>query len=1392
VSSSQQLKTKNMESLLPLGTPQPLIVLLVEDCLEDRETIARYLQAEQQNQYKIVEAQKVEEGLALYQQCQPDLVLLDYRLPDADGLEFLEQIEQEKNGSCCPIILLTGQGNEKLAVQAMKAGACDYLVKGQVQPKELRSAVNSAIENARLRAQLRQAQAERDRQIEQEKLIAQIANQIHSRLGIDEILDTTVSQVRQFLKCDRVLIYRFEPDWSRVVVAESVGDGWLSILNTQVKNTDFIETHGEDYRRGRIQAIADLDRANLSESHIKLLKRFQVRAKLAVPILQEDSLWGLLVANQCCAPRQWQPQNIELLQQLTTQVGIAIAQAESSERERIILRMQEQIRRSLNVDEILRAAVFQVRRFLRTDRVLIFRFQADGSGVIVAESVSASAREIITSKIYDPCLVESYIEPFKEGLVTAKADINDGSIEPCHVELLKQFGVQANLVVPILQEQRLWGLLIAHHCVAPRQWRQPEIELLKNFATQVGIALLQGELYERVQIELFERQRTEAALQKANQRIQTTWDSMTDAYVALDCEWRITYTNQAAIRLFERLTNLKPEAYLGKTHWEIFPWSVGKEVEREYRRAIAEQVTVHLEVLYEPTQDWFEVHAYPSAEGLGIYFREINDRKRAEMALRDSERRYATLAQLSPVGIFRGDRDGINCFYANERACEIAGLAHEDILGTDWLDAVHPDDRPRLIQQWQRSIAENKPFYLEYRFLHADGTIRWVIGEAIAETDDNGWVIGYIGAISDISDRKQAEEALREGEQKYRNLFERMDEGFCICEVLFDADGKPNDYRFLEVNPAFERMTGLEQATGKTARELVPDLETFWVEIYGRVALTGEPVRFENQSLAMDRWFDVNAFRIGEPKERKVAILFTNISDRKRTEQSFLESEELLRLGMQVAGFALAKFNYATDTVTLSPEAAALYGLSASELVVPRSRLHATFHPEDRAELVRLIDGILDPTGTGWFARDHRVLWSNGEVRWLSVRKQVFFDRSGVFPRPQYAVLAALDITDRKRAELALRESEERFQTFMNNSPFAAFIKNKAGYLTYTNRRVQELFNKSSGELVGRNDFEILPEAIAREMQEHDRRIFATGEATEFIETVPNPAGELTYWLTIKFLLGDRERQPLLGGIAVDITSRLQTEQQLRQQAQELTQLNAELEETTKQLTDRNEELNRFVYVVSHDLKAPLRAIANLSQWLAEDLEGKLDEDNQHNIELLQNRVERMADMIDGLLVYSRVGRTEVETTTFDVGELLAEILDSLAPPPTFTIEVQSSMPTITAKKLLLSQVFSNLIGNAIKHHPRPDGQIKIGATQKEEYYEFTIKDDGDGIAPENHQQIFKIFQTLKGQDNKDSTGIGLSIVKKIIETEGGELTVESELGGGATFRFTWRIEESG
>jgi PAS domain S-box-containing protein len=299
---------------------QQRIALIVDDCPEDRELYRRYLLRDREYSYTVLEAMLGQKGLELWQQYQPDIVLLDYRLPDLDGLEFLARLQPLTKQSCLPIIFVTGQGNDIIAVQAMKAGAQDYLVKQRITPEGLQRAVNVAIETVRLRSQLQQ-------QFEEQRLVMEMSQRIRRSLNLQDILQTTVDEVRDFLECDRVVIFQFSRDWSGNVVVESVGANWTAILSTNIYDPCFGEDYVEPFKQGLVTAKSDIYNAGIGSCHLELLVNFQIKANLVVPILNRDELWGLLIAHHCAAPREWQSREIALLQQLGTQVSIAIQQA---------------------------------------------------------------------------------------------------------------------------------------------------------------------------------------------------------------------------------------------------------------------------------------------------------------------------------------------------------------------------------------------------------------------------------------------------------------------------------------------------------------------------------------------------------------------------------------------------------------------------------------------------------------------------------------------------------------------------------------------------------------------------------------------------------------------------------------------------------------------------------------------------------------------------------------------------------------------------------------------------------------------------------------------------------------------------------------------------------
>ncbi len=240
----------------------------------------------------------------------------------------------------------------------------------------------------------------------------------------------------------------------------------------------------------------------------------------------------------------------------------------------------------------------------------------------------------------------------------------------------------------------------------------------------------------------------------------------------------------------------------------------------------------------------------------------------------------------------------------------------------------------------------------------------------------------------------------------------------------------------------------------------------------------------------------------------------------------------------------------------------------------------------------------------------------------------------------------------------------------------------------------------------------------------------------------------------------------------------------------ELQTLNETLEDhiasRTAEADRRAQYLEQFAYVTSHDLKAPLRAVSNLAGWIEEDLSDKLDDSSREQLMLLRDRVSRMHNLIEGLLEYSRVGKTSDTVNPVDTRELIIETIDSLSPPKGFKIKIQGEMPTLYADRLQLGQVFANLISNSLKHHGGEKGKIRIGCENRRNFYEFSLCDNGQGIAPEYHDKVFMMFQTLASRDTENSTGIGLALVKKIVEEHGGKVRLESALGEGVCVYFTW------
>ena len=292
-------------------------------------------------------------------------------------------------------------------------------------------------------------------------------------------------------------------------------------------------------------------------------------------------------------------------------------------------------------------------------------------------------------------------------------------------------------------------------------------------------------------------------------------------------------------------------------------------------------------------------------------------------------------------------------------------------------------------------------------------------------------------------------------------------------------------------------------------------------------------------------------------------------------------------------------------------------------------------------------------------------------------------------------------------------------------------------------------------------------------------RAVLAGETRMFSLEYPCHSPTERRWFTLRGTRFPGEGPPRVIVAHEDITARREAEEALRRRVEELAAM-------TQMLERRNAELDQFAYVASHDLRAPLRGITNLSRWIEEDLEGAITPEVAGQFDLLRDRVGRMEAMIEGILQYSRIGRTEIAAESVDVKALLTEVIDLLDPPPGIAVTLGDDMPTLHTQRLPLQQVFQNLLSNAIKHHDKAEGHIHVGVRGCEGGHAFSVADDGPGIAPKYHDRIWTLFQTLEAQDKVDNTGVGLALVKKIVEAQGGTVSVTSEEGGGAIFHFVW------
>ncbi len=744
---------------------------------------------------------------------------------------------------------------------------------------------------------------------------------------------------------------------------------------------------------------------------------------------------------------------------------------------------------------------------------------------------------------------------------------------------------------------------------------------------------------------------------------------------------------------------------------------------------------------------------------------------------------FAYLAEILPVGIFHADPLG-NCLYVNDRWCQISGLKVAEASGLGWLNGIYPSDRELVEAEWNESVRDKRHFSLEYRFLNKDGKITWVYGQSVAQQNKSGETIGYVGTITDISDRKLAEETLKKSEERLRMALKAANQG------LYDLNIQTGESF---VTPEYAIMLGYDPAefqetNAKWIERLHPDDKQIVADVYHAYIAGDIPeykVEFRQQTKNGDyKWLlSLGKIVAWDEKNQPLRMMgtHTDISDRKQAEAQRLLTKQIrqeLKLLENILDIILAGYwdwDLVTNQQYLSKGFKKMFGYEDHELPnLPESWQRLIF-PEDLSKVLECFNRHVQSHGDVPFVNEVRYRHKDGSTIWVICSGQVIkWDLEG---RPLRMIGCHIDITERKEAEQQLRKSDVHLKTAQRIGKLGSWEFELQTSKVVWSDEVFRIFGRSLEldapsfeelqQIIHPDDRsyhqETVQAAIANAIPyEIEFRFYRSDGTLAHVEARGEPIFDQTGQLT------------QLVGTILDISDRRQSELKLLQ--------------TKLQLEASNQELEAFAYSVSHDLRAPLRAINGFSQALIEDYGDQFDAEGKDYFDRISKNVNRMGTLIDDLLNLSRVSRTEIQYRPVNLSDLVRQEIQELqASDPRRSVDfVVVDNAIVQADASLMGVVISNLLQNAWKftsHHPT--ARIEFGMLEQDGQRIYFVCDDGAGFDMKYVSKLFGAFQRLHNTNEFSGTGIGLAIVQRTICRHGGKVWAEGAIEQGATIYFT-------
>ena len=1420
-------------------------LLVIADSEDRHQDYRQQLQQDRSVQYRILSEQYKTSALMLSESQQIDGILLGFHRPKSNSVKLLRLL-QEQMGDRCPPIVVVDRDDAELAVRAFKHGAADYLVQDRMTPDDLRLAMRSAIENAELRRELQHSQEQFQTSVETMLDCFGIFSAMRDESG--QIVDFRIDYLNQ-AACENNRMTK-EMQMGRGLCEVLPAHRELGLFEEYCQLVETAEPlikdsliYEDDYGDGEQQHLVrafDIRAAKLNDGFVASWrdvtedKRLELELSRTVANLQQQEA-AIQQLNQDLTNRVAELQSLLDI----IPIGIAIATDPTCAQ----MHNNAYLRQLLGVNP-----GSNISKSAPTDQQPCYQVLQNGQEIPVVDLPMQRAARLgieVRDAEFDILLPDgrmhqllSYATPLRDnqnqirGVIGAFLDITERNRDATALkasqqryrelaEAMPQMVWTADTAGIVTYRNQRWyeytGMSEAESVGATRadavhpDDRDRTLELWwqaiasgETFETECRFRRWDGEYQwficraiptrdSQNQItswigtitNIDEIKRSEALLQRQLAEIEAIYQSAPIGLNVLDADLRFVRINQ---RLAD-INGLPIAAHLGHTVRELFP-DLGDMLEQLLHPILKTgepllNVKIQGETPAQPgvQRTWLE-HFLPlkvkgQVVGISTVCEEITERIQAEAALRQSEERFRLMADNAPVMIWVTDPTG-NCTYLNRGWYDFTGQTEQTGLGLGWLNAVHPEDSESAKTIFLQANERHEAFRLEYRLRRKDGEYRWAIDAASPWFGEAGEFKGYIGSVIDISDRKQAEEALRVSEERYRTLFESMDEGFCVIEMLFDQNGKPIDYLFLETNPSFERQCGLYNVQGKRMRELIPNHEEHWFEIYGTVAQTGTPIRFENSAKALQRWYDVYAFRTGQADSRKVAVLFKNITERKQAEAALQASEERYRSLIEAtAQIIWNELGDRGEFKTPQPAWSAFTGQTFDELK-GWGWLDAV-HPDDRTATTQA--WLIALENRALYEFEHRVRRHDGVYRHMSVRAVPVFEENGTI-REWVGVHS--DMTARKQAEEALRQSEDRLRLTMESAELGTWDFNPLTTVLSWDNQCKAMFGlPPTAEIT----WDVFLSGLHPDDRERTRQVVLQsfdpkggGDYDIEYRTVGLEDG-IERWIAAKGKAFFNSAGVVVRfiGTVLNITEKKQAEAEREQLLQRERAARAEAEQA-------NRIKDEFLAVLSHELRSPLNPILGWTKLLQMR---KLDATKTAEaLATIERNAKLQTQLIDDLLDVAKIlrGKLSLNMTSVNLSWVIEAAIETVkANAVAKSISLHAVLPNIgqvSGDTARLQQIVWNLLSNAIKFTPQ-DGRVDIYIERVGNQAKITVGDTGKGINPEFLPYIFESFRQEDASitRNYGGLGLGLAIVRQLVEAHNGTITADSAGEGfGATF----------